>query len=47
MMNNVGQYPQGARNMPMMQMGQQSMAALVLMNRYSPNQQTNQTPGYF
>jgi hypothetical protein len=29
MMMNVGQYPQGAGNMPMMQMGQQPMAAPI------------------
>jgi hypothetical protein len=47
MMMNAGQYPQGARNMPMMQMGQQPMAAPMLMNRYAPNQQPNQMRGYF
>jgi hypothetical protein len=47
MMMNVGQYPQGAGNMPMMQMGQQPMAAPMLMNHYAPNQQPNQMPGYF
>jgi hypothetical protein len=47
MMMNVNQYPQNARNMPMMQMGQQLMAAPMLMNNYAPNQQPNQMPGYF
>jgi hypothetical protein len=47
MMMNVGQYPQGAVNMPMMQMGQQPMAAPMLMNQYASNQQPNQMPGYF
>ncbi len=31
----------------MMQMGQQLMAAPMLMNNYAPNQQPNQMPGYF
>jgi hypothetical protein len=47
MIMNVGQYPQGARNMLMMQMGQQPTAAPLLMNHYAPNQQPNQMPGYF
>jgi hypothetical protein len=49
MMINVGQYPQGAGNMPMMQMGQQLTVApmLILMNHYASNQQPNQMPGYF
>jgi hypothetical protein len=47
MMMNVGQYLQGARNMPIMQMSQQPMAAPMLMNHYAPNQQSNQMPGYF
>jgi hypothetical protein len=47
MMMNVRQYPQGAKNMPMMQMGQQPMAAPMLMNYYAHNQQPNQMPGYF
>jgi hypothetical protein len=47
MMMNVGQYPQCARNMPMIQMGQQPTAAPMLMNHYAPNQQPNQKPGYF
>jgi hypothetical protein len=41
------QYPQGARNILMMQMGQQLMAAPLLMNHYVPNQQPNQMLGYF
>jgi hypothetical protein len=44
-MMNVGQYPQCAGNMSMMQMGQQPPAAPVLMNHYAPNQQPNQMPG--
>jgi hypothetical protein len=36
-MMNVGQYPQGTRNVPMIQMGQQPMAAPMLMNHYAPN----------
>ncbi len=47
MMMNVKQYPQGAGNMPMMQMGQQPMAAPMLINHYAPNQQPNQMLGYF
>jgi hypothetical protein len=47
MMMNVGQYPQGAGNMPMMPMGQLPMAAPMLMNYFAPNQQPNQMPGYF
>jgi hypothetical protein len=47
MMMNVGQYPQGAGNMPMMQMDQQPTAAPMLMNYYAPNQQHNQMLGYF
>jgi hypothetical protein len=47
MMMNVGQYPQGAGNMPRMQMGQQPMAAPMLMNHYAPKQQPNQMPRYF
>ncbi len=46
-MMNVQQYSQGARNMPMMHMGQQPMVAPMLMNHYAPNQQPNQMPGYF
>ncbi len=46
MMMNVGQYLQGAENMPMMQMGQQPTAAPMLMNHCAPNQQPNQMPGY-
>jgi hypothetical protein len=45
MMMNIGQYLQGAGNMPIMQMGQQPMVAPMLMNHYAPNQQTNQMPG--
>jgi hypothetical protein len=37
MMMNVRQYLQGTRNMPMMQMGQQPMAAPMLMNHYASN----------
>jgi hypothetical protein len=47
MMMNVGQYPQDARNMLMMQMGRQPTATPMLMNHYAPNQQPNQMPGYF
>jgi hypothetical protein len=47
MMMNVRQYPHGAGNTLMMQMGQQPMAAPMLMNHYAPNQQPNQMPGYF
>jgi hypothetical protein len=47
MMMNIGQYLQGARNMSMMQMGQQPMAAPMLMSHYAPNQLPNQMPGYF
>ncbi len=47
MMMNVGQYPQSTGNMLMMQMGQQPMAAPMLMNHYAPNQQPNQMLGYF
>ncbi len=47
MMMNVGQYPQGAGNMPMMQRSQQPTAAPMLMNHYAPNQQPNQMLGYF
>jgi hypothetical protein len=47
MMMNVGQYPQGTGNMPVMQMGQQPMAAPMLMNHYASNQQPNQILGYF
>jgi hypothetical protein len=47
MMMNVGQYPQGAGNTPVMQMGQQPTAAPMLMNHYAPNQQPNQMPGNF
>jgi hypothetical protein len=47
MMMNVGQYRQVAGNTWMMQMGQQPMAAPMLMNHYAPNQQPNQMPGYF
>jgi hypothetical protein len=47
MMMNVGQHLQGTGNFPMMQMGQQPMAAPVLMNHYAPNQHPNQMPGYF
>jgi hypothetical protein len=47
MMMNVGQYPQRAGNVPMMQMGQQPTAVPMLMNHYAPNQQPNQQPGYF
>ncbi len=47
MMMTVRQYPQGAINMPMMQMGQQPMAAPMLMKHYAPNQQPNQMLGYF
>jgi hypothetical protein len=39
MMMNVGQYPQGAGNMPMMQMGQQPRAASMLIKHNTPNQQ--------
>jgi hypothetical protein len=47
MMMNVGPYPQGTRNMPMMQMGQQVTVAPMLVNHYASNQQPNQMPGYF
>jgi hypothetical protein len=47
MMMNVGQFLQGARNMLMIQMGQQTMAVPMVMNHYAPNQQPNQMPGYF
>ncbi len=47
MMMNVGQYPQGARNLPMMQMDQQLTAPPMLMNHYAPNHQPNQMLGYF
>jgi hypothetical protein len=47
MMMNVGQHSQGAGNMPIMHMGQQPMAAPMLMNHYAPNYQPNQMPGYF
>jgi hypothetical protein len=47
MMMNVGQYPPSARNMPLMQMGQQPMAMPMMMNYYAPNQQPNQQLGYF
>jgi hypothetical protein len=46
MMMNVGQYPPSAGNVPMMQMGQQPMAA-PMMNYYAPNQQPNQQLGHF
>jgi hypothetical protein len=46
-MMNVGQNPQGARNMPMMQMGQQPAAAPMVMNHCAPNLQPNQVLGYF
>jgi hypothetical protein len=44
MMMNVGQYPQSARNVPVMQMGQQPMATPMLMNHCAPNQKPNQQP---
>ncbi len=44
---NVGQYPQGAGNMLMMQMGQQPMVAPMMVNHHAPNQQPNQMLGYF
>jgi hypothetical protein len=47
MMVNVGQYSQGAGNMPMVQMGQQLTEAPMLTNHYASNQQPNQMPGYF
>jgi hypothetical protein len=47
MMMNVRQYPQSARNVPMMQMGQQPLAAPMMMNHSAPNQQLNQQPEYF
>jgi hypothetical protein len=47
MMMNVRQHPQGAGNLPMIQMGQQPTAAPMLMNNYAPNQQPNQMLGYF
>jgi hypothetical protein len=47
MMMNVGQYPQSIINLLMMQMGQQPMAAPMLMSHYAPNQQPNQQLGYF
>jgi hypothetical protein len=47
MMMNVRQHSQGAGNMLMMQMGQQPMAAPMLMNHYAPNKKPNQMPGYF
>jgi hypothetical protein len=47
MMMNVGQYPQSARNVPMMQMGQKPMVVPMLMNHYAPIQQPNQQLGYF
>jgi hypothetical protein len=37
MMMNIGQYPQGAKNVTMMQMGQQPTVAPMLMNHYAPN----------
>ncbi len=43
MMINVGQYPQGSGNVPMMQMGQQPTVAPMLMNHYAPNQQPEGT----
>jgi hypothetical protein len=46
MMMNIGQYPQGAENMLMMQMGQQPTAAPMLMNHYFPNLQPNYMPRY-
>jgi hypothetical protein len=46
-MMNVRQYPQGACNTPMMQMGQQPTAAPMLMNHYAPTEQPTQMPGYF
>jgi hypothetical protein len=47
MMMNVGQHSQGTGIMLLMQMGQQPMAAPMLMNHYAPNQQPNQMLGYF
>jgi hypothetical protein len=47
MMIDVGQYPQGAENVLMKQMGQQPMAAPTLMNHYAAKHQPNQHPGYF
>jgi hypothetical protein len=47
MMMNIGQYPQGAGNMPMMQMGQQPTAAPMLMNHYAPKKQPNLMWEYF
>jgi hypothetical protein len=47
MMMNVRQYPLSTGNVPMMQMGQQPIAAPMMMNYYAPNQQPNQQPGYF
>jgi hypothetical protein len=47
MLMNVRQYPKSAGNVPMMQMGQQSTGAPMLMNHYAPNKQPNQQPGYF
>jgi hypothetical protein len=45
MMMNVNQYPRSAGNVPMLQMGQQTMAAPMMMNYYAPNQQPSQQPG--
>jgi hypothetical protein len=47
MLMNVGQYPQCARNMLMMQMGQQPTTAPMLMNHYAPNQQPTRCRGIF
>jgi hypothetical protein len=47
MMMNVGQYPQSARNVGTIQMGQQPTVAPMLINHYAPNQQLNLQPGYF
>jgi hypothetical protein len=47
MMMNAGQYPPRARNMFLIQMGQQPTAAPMMTNYNAPNQQPNQQTGYF
>ena len=47
MMMNIGQYPQSAGNVLMMQMGHQPTAVPMLMNHYAPNQQPSKQLGYF
>ncbi len=46
-LNFVGQYPPSARNMPIVQMGQQPTAASMMMNYYAPNQPHNQQLEFF